>query len=118
MTAIRLLGQAWLVLVFIIFETVGREIGEPFGMISKVQSACEVEALAVGSKLADYYNSYDEETEWDARVHHDYLVQNLGFAGWIQTGTWGSKGITAEKNHAPTLHRVSHQRIVPRLKRS
>jgi len=74
--------------------------------------------------LADHYNSYDESTEWvirrficsytqlfayflvnqDARIHEDFLTQNLGFAGWIQMGTWKSGGLTATSKNAKALH--------------
>eukprot|EP01038_Epipyxis_sp_PR26KG_P015974 gene15974-21680_t len=65
---------------------------------------CEYKALSIGSSLADHYNNFDEMTEWDVRIHHDYLVEHLGFAGWIQMGLWKSGGLTASKKHAPTLH--------------
>ena len=39
------------------------------------------------------------------RIHNDYLVENLGFAGWITAGTYKSGGQTPHKRHAPTLHR-------------
>jgi hypothetical protein len=47
----------------------------------------------------------DEETEWDMRLHNDFLIEHLGFAGWIQGGIWGSGGKTPHGNHAPTLQR-------------
>jgi len=75
-------------------------------MISKVQTECEADALSIGTMLADRYNSFDEDTEWDMRIHNDFLVQYLGFAGWIQMGTWKSNGMTANRQHAPTLHKV------------
>ena len=76
----------------------------PYTLISKVQTECELEALRVGTALADHYNSYDEATEWDARIHEDFLTKNLGFAGWIQMGTWKSGGLTATKQVASKLH--------------
>lgn len=77
--------------------------------ISKVQSDCELEALNIGTRLSDRYNSLDEATEWDTRIHHDYLVKYLGFAGWIQIGLWKNTQLTAFRKHAPTLHKVSFQ---------
>lgn len=76
------------------------------GWISKVQADCELEALSVGTRLADRYNSLDEATEWDTRIHHDYLTKYLGFAGWIQIGVWKNTQLTAFRQHAPTLHKV------------
>ncbi len=40
----------------------------------------------------------------DARIHEDFLTQNLGFAGWIQMGTWKSGGLTATAKNAKVLH--------------
>jgi hypothetical protein len=71
-----------------------REYGEPYGQLTKLQTECEVESLATGSLLADNYNSLDEETEWDARMHSDYLTEHLGFFAVIGSGTWGSNGKT------------------------
>ena len=45
------------------------EWGAIYGLLDKTQTACEVQALTVGSLLADRYNSLDEETEWDQRLH-------------------------------------------------
>jgi hypothetical protein len=76
-------------------------------LVDRVITDCELEALSVGTRLADRYNMYDEQTEWDTRIHNDYLVQHLGFAGWIQMGTYKNTRLTAEKQDAPALHRVS-----------
>jgi hypothetical protein len=77
----------------------------PYSLISRIQTECELEALQVGTLLADRYNSLDENTEWDIRLHNDYLVRNLGFAGWIQMGTYKSGGKTAHGNDAAALHK-------------
>ncbi len=74
--------------------------------ISTMVSECELEAVNIGTRLVDRFNNFDEETEWDMRIHHDYLTTHLGFAGWIQTGLWKSNGLTAHRKHAPTLHKV------------
>ena len=81
--------------------------GRPYTQISKIQTFCEVEAMQLGTLLSDYYNSYDEATEWDMRIHGDFMTEYLGFAGWIQTGTWKSNGKTNEKSDAPALHKAS-----------
>jgi hypothetical protein len=81
--------------------------GHPYTLINKVITDCEYSALQVGTELADHYNSYDENTEWDMRIHHDYLVEHLGFAGWITSGLWKSGGLTAERRSAPELHKVN-----------
>src|SRR5690242_4216106 len=95
------------VLSLLICSVVQGSDGRPYSLISKIQSDCELEALSYGTKMADSYNNFDEETEWDMRIHNDYLTEHLGFAGWIQTGLWKSGGVTADKGHAPTLQKVT-----------
>jgi hypothetical protein len=74
--------------------------------ITEMQQSCELEALNLGTRLADRYNSFDEATDWDIRIHHDYLTKYLGFAGWIQMGLWKNTGLTAMRQHAATIHKV------------
>eukprot|EP01035_Chromulina_nebulosa_P024247 gene24247-31520_t len=69
-------------------------------MIDKVLTDCEYEGLNIGSELADSFNSMDEATEFDVRVHSDYFVEHTGFAGFLQSGTWKNTGLTAEKHSA------------------
>jgi hypothetical protein len=80
--------------------------GSPYTLNSKLNTDCELEAINVGTRLADRYNMYDEQTEWDTRIHNDYLVQHLALADWIQAGTWKDTRLTTEKQDAPALHRV------------
>lgn len=68
--------------------------GEPYGQLTKLETQCEVESLTTGSLLADNYNSLDEGTEWDARMHSDFMTEHLGFFAVIGAGTWGSNGKT------------------------
>jgi len=77
--------------------------GDAYTLIGRLETECETEALRVGSLLADRYNSLDEATEWDVRIHNEFLTEHLGFAGWIGQGTWGSKGLTPDKKSAPML---------------
>lgn len=77
----------------------------PYTLITRQQTECELEALTAGSLLADRYNSLDENTEWDVRLHNDYLTEHLGFSGWITQGTWGSKGVTPHQQNAAMLYK-------------
>ena len=79
--------------------------GAAYTWIGRLETECEVEALVTGTVLADRYNSFDENTEWDTRIHNDYLTEHLGFAGWIQQGTWGSKGMTPHKQSSAMLYK-------------
>lgn len=76
--------------------------------MDRITTQCELEALSVGTRLADHYNSYDEDTEWDTRIHNDYLVEHLGFAGWIQLGLYKNTKLTAGRQNAPAIHQVRH----------
>ena len=67
-------------------KTRKHEWGEPYGLISKLQTQCEVEGLSIGTALADNYNSMDEDTEWDQRIHSDFFAEHLGFFSVITTG--------------------------------
>lgn len=81
-----------------------------YTLINKITTDCELEALSTGTRLADQYNMYDEDTEWDTRIHNDYLVEHLGFAGWIQMGLWKNTKLTAEHQSAVALHQVRHEK--------
>jgi hypothetical protein len=70
--------------------------GAPYSLITKKETRCEVEALSIGSALADNYNSLDEGTEWDSRIHSDYLSEYAGFFHMITQGIWGKNGKTSE----------------------
>jgi hypothetical protein len=85
--------------------------GDPFGLISKVKTECEFSSMTYGSMIVDSFNVFDEATERDVRIHHDNLVENLGFSGWIQSGLWKNTGLTANKQHAPTLQTVCFHRL-------
>jgi hypothetical protein len=75
-------------------------------LLTPLQRKCELEALNVATRLADHFNKYDEDTEWDVRLHSDYLVEHLGFAGWIQSGLWKNTELTAEHQNTKQLHQV------------
>ena len=80
------------------------DIPPPVSQLTKHQAECELEALTVGTILADRYNSHDEATEWDMRIHDDFLTEHMGFAGWIQAGALDSGGKTAAGVDAKVLH--------------
>jgi hypothetical protein len=55
--------------------------GDPFGLISRVQTFCELNALTTASKLSDTYNSLDESTRKSDRMKQEYIMEHTGF-GW------------------------------------
>lgn len=97
--------QQLLLLLIILSNIIGVKTadGAAYSLITRHQTECELESLSVGSALADRYNSMDEATEWDVRIHDDYLVERLGFAGWIQMGVSNS-GKTPHNQDAKELH--------------
>lgn len=95
-----------LVIFHLSFHIVVCNFGDPYSLITKIQSKCELLALEAGTRLGDHFNEYDEATEYDARVHNDYNTEYLGFAEWMSSGTWGSHGVTAEKSDAKALQEV------------
>jgi len=82
-----------------------REGGAPYSRITKRQTQCEVEALAVGTALTDNYNSLDEGTEWDSRIHSDFMSEYLGFFGIVTQGIWGKAGKTSELRESMKLQK-------------
>lgn len=87
-------------------QPIKSQLGDPYTWINEITTNCETEALRVGSSLADHFNKYDEGTEWDCRLHSDYLTERLAFSPWIQLGTWGSHGVSTEHHNAKELHKV------------
>ena len=58
--------------------------GDAYGLISDVQTECEYEALYVGSRLGDAYNSYDETVLPIDRIQHDFFRRIPLFSRLIQ----------------------------------
>jgi len=88
---------------FIFFATATNDA--PYGMINRVLTDCEYVGINVGSELSDAFNAMDEATEFDIRVHSDYVVEHTGFAGFLQSGTWKNTALTANKQSAPALQK-------------
>lgn len=109
------LMNSWLtmrqIVIVSIFAAVHSVSHTAYTLVDKMTTDCELEALSTGTRLADQYNMYDEGTEWDTRIHNDYLVEHLGFAGWIQMGLWKNTKQTAEHRSAVALHQVIKQRF-------
>lgn len=74
--------------------------------LNPITSKCELEGMTIASTLVDHYNSFDEDTEWDMRVHSDYLGLHLGFSPWIQLGTWPNTKKSSSKLDILNLQKV------------
>ena len=96
-----------LLLIFGPMQHITGDYGDPYGLISKVKTECEYEALTIGSKLVDQFNIYDEGTEMNFRLQNDYLVEHLGFARWVGVGLDGS-GLTATEQSSASLREVGY----------
>jgi len=59
--------------------------GDAYTLLNKIKTSCEMNSMVVGSKLIDYYNSYDEHTDRYIRMTNDYFMRQLGFAYWLQS---------------------------------
>jgi hypothetical protein len=59
----------------------------------KQLAKCELEALRIGSEIADVFNSLVGDEDWVARTHQDLIAEKLGFAPWMAKGI-GGKTIT------------------------
>lgn len=61
----------WLTLFVSVQLVRGGDDG-PFALIGPVQTECEYLGLTVGTKLADAFNSVEEDSDED-RLHHDFM---------------------------------------------
>lgn len=61
----------WLV-AFVSVQTVRGDGDGPFAIIGPVETECEYVGLTVGTKLADVFNSVEEDSDED-RLHHDFF---------------------------------------------
>lgn len=72
--AIKLMLKAALLTLFIasVWRTVVGNDGDPYTMLSAINTECEFLGLTIGTRLCDSFNSYDEFSNQD-RLHHDYM---------------------------------------------
>ena len=61
---------------------------------------CELEALQLGTKIADSFNAPVNGEDWENRIYQNIIAENLGFAPWIAEGLPNSGGrtVTGEKS--------------------
>jgi hypothetical protein len=55
------------------------ENGDPYGLVTRTQTDCELQSLTQGSRLADAFSSFDEHTELISRIQHDFIQENILF---------------------------------------
>lgn len=71
-------------------------------LIIQQLAKCELEALKLGTDMADIINSPVGSEGWSERVNQDFVVKHLGFAPFMSKGVHG-KGQTYTKNDAKTI---------------
>lgn len=59
-------------------------VGNAYTLLDKTNTDCEMNSMNIGSKLVDYYNSYDEHTNKSTRMFNDLFVSYLNFDSWLQ----------------------------------
>ena len=84
---------------------IAAENDKPYGLVNKIQTECEYDAMSVGSKLGDNYNSFDETTGLDKCLNNDYFIKNLGFVDYLQqrnTTTSGGSSSSSSSSYGWT----------------
>ena len=76
-------------LVLIIIEA---DNDKQYGMINRVLTECEYDAMTVGSKLGDAFHSFDEKTAISECLSSDYLSEHLGFESYMISKANNGKG--------------------------
>ncbi len=70
----------WLGLIGpLVLITIEADNDKQYGMINRVLTECEYDAMTIGSKLGDTFHSFDEKTAIAECLTSDYLFENLGF---------------------------------------
>ncbi len=84
------------------------EIGDPYGLISRVQTECEMSSMTFGTRLSDAFNSLDESTSNGTRIHHEYLVEHLGFSSFGNSSLWKQSEMGVDGHTIAQLQKVRH----------
>ena len=82
-----------LIIFFCIFQPTFSDVGDPYGLINAVQTECEYQALTIGTRLSDAFNSGDEDVPFYRRFQNDYLQRISSFHRIIM--------IEMERRHLP-----------------
>lgn len=67
-------------------------------------SRCELQAIGLGSEIADAFNAPIRNENWNQRVHQNRILELLGFAPWLASGVHGSGGKTLTNENARDIH--------------
>lgn len=96
-----------IIILSCILKVIPAAIGDPYTLVNRLQTECELEGLSVGSALADNFNSFAEDTSGLVRSNNDYFVSRLGFADFLQGGVKGD-GLTPHGLDAKRIHGEGH----------
>jgi hypothetical protein len=78
--------------------------GDPYGLINEVQTECEYQALTMGSRLSDAFNSYDEGVPFYRRFNHEFEQKALIYHRIMM--------IEMERRHLPGFTKENNIKVV------
>ena len=84
------------------------DIGDPYGLISRVQTECEMSSMTFGTRLSDAFNSLDESTSNETRIHHEYLVEHLGFSSFHNSSLWKHSEVGVDGHTVTQLQKACY----------
>lgn len=99
-----------LVLSFAQVSVIVGNVGDPYGLLNPTQTECEFQALTLGSRLSDAFNSYDERTPFYRRFSHEAEENNKIFHRIMM--------LEMERRHLPGYTKENNLKVkVPILSR-
>jgi hypothetical protein len=81
--------------------------GDPYGLITAVQTECEYQALTMGSRLGDAFNSYDEGVPFYRRFNHEFEQKSLIYHRIMMT--------EMERRHLPGFTKENNVKVFTML---
>lgn len=86
--------------------------GEPYGILSPMETECEYQGLTVGSRLADAYNSYEEDIDELHRYEHEFFhsahLGSVAFLRLVHADQFHKFHHRVRVGHDNTGHREPH----------
>jgi hypothetical protein len=103
----------WAIVAARQFVGLSADAGDAYGLISALQTECEMEALTVGSRLSDAFNSYDETVGLIGRTQHRFFQRQPFFFRLLHHGLEQQRKAAGHHNsglkpqHEERLHKNS-----------
>ncbi|KAJ1411413.1 hypothetical protein B484DRAFT_455620 [Ochromonadaceae sp. CCMP2298] len=93
-------GSAALLLAVFAMLLGSRVSGQDWPEYARRVAECEMQAMEVGNRVSDSFNTPIGDEDWNERVHQDQVISALGFAPWVANGISGSGGKTLQGSSA------------------